>query len=196
MNLKPLFLLCISLVFAGTSRAEGTRPAAVPVGSSLEFTSSNLPIVVIDTHGARIRQDPRIPADMGIIYNGEGKRNRLTDPFNNYDGKIAIELRGSATAGYPKAPYRLETQDDQGENLNVPLIGMPSENDWILYPPYDDQSLIRNCLAYRNEARIDSRIYNRQEAKRLIKSIRFERDGTNQRLAETYRRNALSLLGR
>jgi len=55
---------------------------------------------------------------------------------------------------------------------------------------------LRNCLAYRNEARIGSRIYNRQEAKRLIKSIRFERDGTNQRLAETYRKNALRLLGR
>jgi len=55
---------------------------------------------------------------------------------------------------------------------------------------------LRNCLAYRNESQIASRIYNRQEAKRLIKSIRFERDGTNQRLAETYRINALSLLGR
>jgi hypothetical protein len=51
---------------------------------------------------------------------------------------------------------------------------------------------LRNCLAYRNAERIDSRIYNRQEAKRLIKSIRFERDGTNDRLAETYRQRALA----
>jgi len=30
----------------------------------------------------------------------------------------------------------------------VPLLGLPKENDWILYPPYSDKSLIRNVLTF------------------------------------------------
>jgi len=85
---------------------------------------------------------------MGIIDNPE-QRNYLEDPYNGYDGKIAIELRGSSSAAYPKKQYRFETQDSLGNNLNVSLLGLPSENDWIFYGPYDDQSLIRNALAYK-----------------------------------------------
>lgn len=118
--------------------------------SKVEFTSSNLPILVIDTQGKKIVDEIRIPAHLGIIDNGKGRRNVIGDPYNGYDGWIAIERRGSATGNYPKGNYRFETQDEQGNNLNVSLLGMPEENDWILYGPYiDDPSLIRNVLAYR-----------------------------------------------
>jgi len=124
-------------------------PSSIIVTESLDFTSSNLPIVIIDTYGQNIKDEYRIVARMSIIYNGEGKRNYLTDPPNDYFGRIAIELRGSASMMYPKKGYRLETQDSLGNNLNISLINMPAENDWILYGPYDDQSLIRNVLAYK-----------------------------------------------
>ncbi len=118
--------------------------------SSVQLTSSNLPILVIDTQGKQIVDETRISAHLGIIDNGKGRRNAIGDPYNGYDGWIAIERRGSATGNYPKGNYRFETQDEQGENLNVSLLGMPEENDWILYGPYiDDPSLIRNVLAYR-----------------------------------------------
>lgn len=122
---------------------------ALPSQQSVELTSSNLPIVIIDTSGRTIQDQVRIQASMRIIYNGCGNRNYVTDPANNFSGRIAIELRGSSSISYPQKAYRLETQDASGENQNVSLIGMPKENDWILYAPYDDQSLIRNVLAYR-----------------------------------------------
>lgn len=115
----------------------------------MSFSSSNLPIVIIDTYGQTIRDLYRIQANLQIIDNGSGQRNYLTNPPNNYDGWIDIELRGSASLAYPKKQYRFETQDWQRNNLNVSLMGLPEENDWILYGPYDDQSLIRNVLAYR-----------------------------------------------
>ncbi len=119
------------------------------VGQRVEFTSSNLPIVIIDTWSQEIVDDPRIVAHMGIVDNGPGIRNNLTDNFNDYDGLIAIELRGSSSSWYPKQQYRFETQDSLGENLNVSLMGLPEENDWIFYGPFDDQSLIRNVFAYQ-----------------------------------------------
>ena len=45
------------------------------VTDSLDFTSSNLPIVRIETYGATIVDEYRIEAHMGIIDNGEGNRN-------------------------------------------------------------------------------------------------------------------------
>ena len=113
------------------------------------FNSSNLPIVNINTQGQNIQDNVRIVADMGIIYNGENVRNNTSDPFNNYNGKISIELRGSSSQGFPKKSYSLETQDALGENNNVSILNMPEENDWVLYAPYSDKSLIRNILTYR-----------------------------------------------
>ncbi|MFN4111154.1 MAG: hypothetical protein ACK4G1_02685, partial [Ignavibacteria bacterium] len=54
------------------------------IAQTVNFTSSNLPIVVINTLGQEIPDDYKINARMGIIYNGEGIRNNLNDPFNNY----------------------------------------------------------------------------------------------------------------
>ena len=114
----------------------------------LIFTTSNLPIVVINTLGQTIVDDPRIVCDMGIIDNGFGVMNSISDPFNDYNGKISIEYRGSSSQSFPKKPYALETQDSIGNNNNVSLLGMPVENDWILYAPYTDKSLMRNFLTF------------------------------------------------
>lgn len=117
---------------------------------SVNFTSSNLPIIIIDTQGKTIPYDnPRIVADMGIIYNGQGERNNISDPFNNYSGKISIEIRGASSAGWSKKSYGIETQNNDGSNNNVPLLGMPEENDWILYASYYDRSFLRNVLTFK-----------------------------------------------
>ncbi|MBL7872600.1 MAG: CotH kinase family protein [Cyclobacteriaceae bacterium] len=114
----------------------------------LDFTSSNLPIVIINTNGLSIPDDPKIMADMGIIDNGVGNRNQVTDAFNNYNGKIGIETRGESSQSFPKKSFAVETRNADGTNFNAALLGMPPENDWILYGPYSDKSLIRNVLAY------------------------------------------------
>jgi hypothetical protein len=117
--------------------------------SQVDFQSSDLPIVVINTEQAII-DEPKQSAFMGIIYNGVGQRNNITDPFNHYNGKIGIELRGqSSQFFYDKKSYGVETRDATGENLNVSLLGMPEENDWILNGPFGDKTMMRNILAYQ-----------------------------------------------
>ena len=85
---------------------------------------------------------------MHIIYNGVGNINYSTDPYNEYDGFIGIEQRGSSSAMFPKKAYGVETRDSLGLNNNVTLLGMPTENDWVLHGPYSDKSLMRNELSY------------------------------------------------
>lgn len=121
----------------------GNAPA-----SYFTFSSSDLPIVVLNTFGLAIPNDPKITAHMGIIDNGPGMINHLTDSSNGYDGTIGIELRGQSSTGFPQLQYAVETRDILGQDSTVVLLGMPKESDWILYAPYTDKTCIRNALSY------------------------------------------------
>ena len=114
-----------------------------------DLTSSNLPIIIINTSGQSIPNEPKITADMGIIDNGPGVRNKVTDARNNYNGKIGIEVRGSSSQSFPKKQYGVELRDASGNGISVPLLGMPAEEDWVLFAPYNDKSLMRDVLAYK-----------------------------------------------
>ncbi|MGB3777840.1 MAG: CotH kinase family protein [Tunicatimonas sp.] len=121
------------------------------VGSQAQvnFTSSNLPIIVINTDGAEIVDEPKINVFMGVINNPPGQRNNLTDPFTDYQGTIGIEIRGATSQNYPKKQYSVELRDPDGKDTAVALLGMPKEADWVLNAPYGDKSLMRNILAYQ-----------------------------------------------
>jgi spore coat protein CotH len=111
--------------------------------------TSNLPIVIIDTDGQSIPDEPKRTAYLKIIYNGDGLLNSTTDSTFHYDGWIGIERRGSSTQQFPKKSYSLETRLESGENNNVELLGLPRENDWILYAPFSDKTLMRNALIFK-----------------------------------------------
>jgi len=113
------------------------------------ITSSNLPLVVINTNGQAILDASKITAKMKVINNGAGNVNRPTDPGNNFDGNVGIEYRGGNSKSNEQNPYNFETRDASGANLNVSLLGMPEENDWILLSNYDDKTFIRNSLAFQ-----------------------------------------------
>lgn len=135
------------LLFALTGYAISDLPA-----QSL-LQSSPLPIVVIQTLGDSIVDDPRITAHMGVIQRTTGL-NQIDDPFNAYDGWISIELRGSSSQSFPKKSYGFETQKANGNNNNVALLGMPKENDWILHGPFSDKTLLRNRFTFEIAAKL------------------------------------------
>ena len=116
--------------------------------AQIDFVSSNIPLIFIETNGQEILDDPKIIATMKVI-NNKGDRNYLSDSINGYNGRISIEIRGSTSQSFPKKQYGFETQKTDGSNNNVPLLGLPAENDWILSAPYSDKSLIRNILAFK-----------------------------------------------
>jgi len=133
MKKIPLLLSLLLMVFVATSQP---------------LTSSNLPIIIINTNGQTIVDEPKITADMGIIYNGAGARNNITDPYNHYNGKIGIEIRGQSSQMFPMKSYGIELRDNTGNSQDKILFGLPKESDWVLYAPYTDKTLMRNFLAY------------------------------------------------
>ena len=121
----------------------GNNPAPIAL-----FTSSNLPIIKINTNGQTIQDEPKIPVDMLIIDNGPGNINHVNDPPNHYNGRAGIEIRGSSSQQFPKKSYGLETADANDIEMDTAIMGMPSESDWILNANYTDKTLMRNTLAY------------------------------------------------
>ena len=135
--MKKALFLTVLLAFSLGSKAQ-----------SVQFTSSELPIVVITTGGKAIMDEPKVMVNMGIIYNGPGAKNNITDPFNNYNGKVGIEVRGSSSQSFPKKQYGIELWNSAGQDIKQSLLGLPEEGDWILFAPYNDKSLMRDVLAY------------------------------------------------
>ena len=79
------------------------------------MTSSNLPLVFIDTEGQSIGDDPRISARMRVVNNGEGALNAVADPATDYDGWISIEWRGSTSQGFPRSNMAWKRKTSRGE---------------------------------------------------------------------------------
>src|SRR5688572_5083149 len=118
------------------------------------FNSSNLPIVILSKREAWQQIDSawdgfEIIVTMGIIDNGPGKRNNLSDAFNNYSGPVSIKVQGSSSVGFPKRSFRITTVNNLNQGIEVPLLGMPAHEDWVLKALYQDKSLLRDDLALK-----------------------------------------------
>lgn len=112
----------------------------------LEFTSSNLPIILINS-SSTIVDEPKVPAAIQIINNDEGVINNVSDNPNELDWFCGIEIRGESSQFFEKKSYGIEIWDAQGADIDTTFLGFPSEEDFILHGPYSDKSLLNNFLA-------------------------------------------------
>ena len=127
------------------------EPSPQPV--NINFTSSNLPIVILNTDGVDIPDEPKIEATMKIIMRPDNELNNISDENNpdylDFDGPIQIEVRGSSSQLFSKKQYSLTTYDTSGEKDNVKLLDLPKENDWILNALAYDTTFIRDYVSYK-----------------------------------------------
>jgi hypothetical protein len=157
-HLRLGWLILLAFAFGGlvscnTRRASESQAGTVDSLSNAAFTS-NLPIVVVDTFGQWIPDDPKIPAKLKIIHDPSGGRNSLDSSHVDFEGKIGVEIRGQSSKQYPKKQYSFELLSDDGKDVEASLLGLPADSDWILHAPYSDKTLMRNFLAYHFSNRI------------------------------------------
>ncbi|MCC6830748.1 MAG: CotH kinase family protein [Thermoleophilia bacterium] len=127
--------------------AGGATALAAPAAGQPDLRT-RLPIVVVDADGP-IVDDPKVGARMRIIHDPRGGVNRPGDRASVHNGRIGIEIRGQSSQRFPKKQFGLETVDARGEGRDVSLLGMPADDDWVLYAAYNDATLMRNVVAYR-----------------------------------------------
>ena len=173
--MKKLLFLPIIILFGVMCSVveeikEIEKPSTIPPVTPPLNSDTNLPIVIIDTMGEAIPDEPKVKAYMKIISNPHTKSefwteltkddtkitnhtpvelpNSVLEKAKEYDGIIGIEIRGHTSQRNSKKQYAIETRDVNGENLNVSIFGMPKENDWILHSlvEVDRYSLMRDPL--------------------------------------------------
>ena len=116
---------------------------------------SNLPILQINTKGATIVDEPKIPAKFTLFDRGKGQLNQLTDKptFIFWAG---IEYRGSSSQGdwyflpgLVKKPYGFEIWADSLSMtaVKLPIAQFGAESDWVLNASYNDRTFLRDVLA-------------------------------------------------
>ena len=100
----------------------------------INFPSMN----IITDNNQEIVDDPKINAELIVV------EDEIETKYN-----IGIEIRGSSSQSFPKKSYGFETKtSDYSDDLDVSIGGFTEEEDWILYGPYSDKSLIRNKLTF------------------------------------------------
>ncbi len=140
--MKPGYLLK-SALFSCLIMASSIRALA----DHVSFTSSDLPIIIINTTEA-INADSKVMGTMKIINNGVGKTNHISDTPNDYDGYVGVKWRGESSLSFNQKKYTIETWTAEGNDSAVSLLGMPKEEDWVLLAPYNDVSMVRDVFAY------------------------------------------------
>ena len=100
---------------------------------------------------------PRVSIRVGGEIPQEKRAARMTIRDGGrtvFAGRIGIELRGQSSQRFPKQSWGLELRDRKGDNRNAALLGMPADDDWVLYAGYNDKTLMRNVLAYATARRL------------------------------------------
>ncbi len=68
-------------------------------------------------------------------------------------GEIGIRGRGYFSSQWAQKPYSIEPRNAAGETVSASPLGMPSNNDWILYYPdpgaFKDSSMLNNAFSYQ-----------------------------------------------
>lgn len=112
------------------------------------FSGFNLPLMVINTNGQEILNEPKQTVDMVLINNSNGQLNKITDAPTDYNGKIGIEIRGESSQGFEQKSYSIELRNADGTNNNVKILGLPEESDFVLHGPYSDKTMMKNVLSF------------------------------------------------
>ncbi|MEY2882172.1 MAG: hypothetical protein RLZZ15_4552, partial [Verrucomicrobiota bacterium] len=116
--------------------------------------SSTLPVIVLDSY---LRNVDGLTNPAGLrpyrftqaaIYDVKPGTNRAS--FANAPDLVVrggTHVRGQSSSGQAERPYALEFwKEDEDEDRNEPLLGMPSNSDWVLQSLTLDKSLMRNYL--------------------------------------------------
>ena len=121
------------------------------VQSAVAAFNSNLPILVIDTLGTTIPNDPTNKPYIdcrAVIIDIDDVTGRadITGP-EHFAGLGQIRRRGEST--YGQGHYAFEVQDEYGQDKDVSLLGMPADSDWIINYEVIDYTLLKCEIAFK-----------------------------------------------
>ena len=134
----------------------GREPSKVRSRTFIELNSnvvnfnSALPIIVVDSNGANLddgNRNFRFTYNVVIDKDPKDGLARMTGP-TDFQGRSGMHVRGQSSSGFAKKQYAWEINNNEGEDKDESILGMPKESDWIIHAPYSDKTLMRNVMVY------------------------------------------------
>ena len=141
--------------------------ASYPSGEckDVDELCTHLPIIRIDTQGQEIPGNPILDKnyeEIGYTTTPNGESEILVkietvekdgewhyaSSEADYSSSAYFRIRGNSSRNFSKKSYRIKLVSDENyeENQELPLLGMPADNDWALHGPFLDKTLIRNYM--------------------------------------------------
>lgn len=151
-----------AMVYASDNLARGFPATAHYVrmtnsgAARLDTFSSELPLMVIDTHGsgALVKDNIDHPAWI-YTWNRPAGANTTLTAAPSAISSLTTNVRGSSSAQFPKKSYTLRLDDTLGHDNAVPLYGLPAFDHWALVGPWNyDRTFLHNAFLYALSNRI------------------------------------------
>jgi hypothetical protein len=125
----------------------------MPVADGLRGWTSNLPVIVLHTHGhgplAPVDDAPRVAGSVTVLTPAGNGRTSLVGQAA-LGARAGLRTRGASSLLFPQKSYSIEfRQSGSDEDAALPLLGLTAEADFALVGgALMDRSLMRNALAY------------------------------------------------
>lgn len=123
----------------------GSPGTAIYVARAVE-ASLDLPILVLDGYGRGEPDREFVDAAVMVFEPTAGSASLSAPP--SLVSRAGFHLHGTSSSLFDKTPYRIEFRDNEDDDVDYPVLGMPAESDWVLRGPYTDKALIREALTF------------------------------------------------
>lgn len=143
-------------VFSSDDRQQGLPTTvhlehlATTGSARVDTFSSQLPLLAIDLHGAgALEKDGTVRPGWVYAWNRPtATTSSLTVP-PTVASPLAINVRGSSSAEFPKKGFTLRLLDSEGKDDAHAFFGLPSFDTWVLVGPWTfDPTYLHNVLIY------------------------------------------------
>ncbi|MFC0526233.1 CotH kinase family protein [Phytohabitans kaempferiae] len=126
--------------------ASGEPGTALYIARSIN-ANHDLPLVVVDAYGAGRPGREYVDAATMVFGASAGAATSLS-ATPAVATRAGVRLRGQSSSTFEKTPYRLEFWDNENDDLDWPVLGMPADSDWVMRGPFTDKALIRDAFVY------------------------------------------------
>ena len=117
------------------------KPVTVNVdGKSIRLTLTTLPVICVDTvYGENVGVEKHTKCRFTLYESGGDK----------FDSSATIHVHGGISSGYKKKSYKLDLRTKGGTPRKDSLLGMRSDDDWILLSLYADNTKIHDVTGWK-----------------------------------------------
>ena len=120
----------------------------IKLAPELAERDSNIPFVIA-FGSERLSQQSFEDMAVGIVEPGENGRASLVSGFATHS-RAGMRTRGETSNSFPKKPLRLEFWNEDENDRDLQVLGMPAASDWVLNARYNfDRTLVHNAWIYQ-----------------------------------------------